>query len=42
MALVFTVLAAIVFRMRGFAEFTALHVVYTVGFGWVMPRLLGG
>lgn len=42
MAFVFTVLAAAVFRMRGFAEFTALHVLYTVGFGWVMPRLLGG
>jgi hypothetical protein len=40
-ALVLTVLAAVVFRMRGFAEFTALHVLYTVGFGWIMPRLLG-
>lgn len=36
---VFTVLAAVVFKMRGFVEFTALHVLYIVGFGWVMPRL---
>jgi hypothetical protein len=42
MALVFTALAAVVFRMRGFAEFTALHLLYTVGFGWIMPRFLGG
>jgi hypothetical protein len=38
--IVFTILAAIVFKMRGFAEFTALHVLYVAGFGWIMPRLL--
>lgn len=37
--IVFTVLAAVVFKMRGFVEFTALHVLYITGFGWVMPRL---
>lgn len=37
--IVFTVLAAIVFKMRGFIEFTALHVLYIAGFGWIMPRL---
>lgn len=36
---VFTVLAAIVFKMRGFVELTALHVLYIAGFGWIMPRL---
>lgn len=37
--IVFTVLAAIVFKMRGFAELTALHVLYVAGLGWVMPML---
>lgn len=37
--IVFTILAAVVFKMRGFVEFTALHVFYVVGFGWIMPRL---
>ena len=39
LGVVFTVLAAVVFKMRGFIEFTALHVFYVVGFGWMMPRL---
>lgn len=39
-AIVFTILAAMVFKMRGFVEFTALHVFYVAGFGWVMPKLL--
>lgn len=39
LGVVFTVLAAAVFKMRGFIEFTALHVFYVVGFGWMMPRL---
>lgn len=38
--IVFTFLAAVVFKMRGFAEFTALHVLYVAGFGWIMPKLL--
>jgi hypothetical protein len=36
----FTVLAAVVFKMRGFSEFLVLHIVYAAGFGWIMPRLL--
>ena len=36
----FTVLAALVFKGRGFTEFVALHIIYLAGFGWVMPRLL--
>ena len=39
-AVVFTVMAAVVFKMRGFAEFVALHILYVVGFGAVLPRLL--
>jgi hypothetical protein len=35
-----TVLAAVVFKMRGFSELLFLHVVYAAGFGWVLPRLL--
>ena len=37
--IVFTILAAAVFKMRGFVEFTVLHVLYITGFGWTMPRL---
>jgi hypothetical protein len=37
--IVFTLLAALVFRMRGFVEFTVLHILYVAGFGWMMPRL---
>jgi hypothetical protein len=39
-ALLFTVMAAVVFKMRGFAELTALHVLYVGSFGWLLPRLL--
>lgn len=39
-AIVFTILAALVFKMRGFVEFTALHIFYVTGFGWMMPKLL--
>jgi hypothetical protein len=38
-AIVLTVLAAVVFRMRGFVELTALHVLYVAGFGWIIPML---
>ncbi len=34
-----TVLAAVVFKMRGFVEFTVLHVAYVVALGWIMPML---
>lgn len=37
-AIVFTILAAAVFKMRGFIELTALHVFYVAGFGWIMPK----
>jgi hypothetical protein len=37
---VLTVLAAVVFKMRGFSELLILHIVYAAGFGWVLPRLL--
>lgn len=39
-AVTFTVLAALVFKMRGFFELLFLHVVYAAGFGWIMPVLL--
>lgn len=35
--LALTVLAAIVFKMRGFAEMTALHILYIASFGWFIP-----
>jgi hypothetical protein len=37
--IVFTILAAAVFKMRGFVELTALHAVYIAGLGWLMPML---
>jgi len=40
MAIVLTVLAGVVFKMRGFVEFLVLHILYTAGLGWWMPRLL--
>jgi hypothetical protein len=38
--ILFTILAALVFKMRGFVEFTALHILYIAGFGWILPKLL--
>jgi hypothetical protein len=38
-AVVLTVLAAVVFKMRGFVEFTVLHILYVAGFGWIIPLL---
>jgi hypothetical protein len=34
-----TVLAAVVFKMRGFVEITSLHILYIAGFGWLLPIL---
>jgi hypothetical protein len=36
---VLTVLAAVVFKMRGFVEMTTLHILYIAGFGWIIPLL---
>jgi len=33
------IMAAVVFKMRGLADFTALHIVQIVGFGWLLPML---
>ena len=38
-AVVLSIMAAVVFKMRGFAELTALHVLYVAGFGWIIPML---
>lgn len=38
-AVVLSILAAVVFKMRGFVELTALHVLYVAGFGWIIPML---
>lgn len=37
-AILLTVLAAMFFRMQGFVEVTFLHILYVVGFGWLMPK----
>jgi uncharacterized membrane protein len=37
--IVFTILAAVVFKMRGFFELTILHILYVTGFGWFIPLL---
>jgi hypothetical protein len=31
------IMAAVVFKMRGLADFTVLHMVQIVGFGWLLP-----
>ncbi len=31
------IMAAVVFKMRGLVDFTALHVLQIVGFGWLLP-----
>ena len=36
---VLSIMAAVVFKMRGFTEFTVLHVVYVIGLGWIMPMV---
>lgn len=41
-AVVLEVLAAVVFRMRGLADFTVLHVAYVAGYGWLFPLALQG
>ena len=38
-AVVLSIMAALVFRMRGFVELSALHVLYVAGFGWIIPML---
>ena len=38
-AVVLSILAAVVFKMRGFVELSALHVLYVAGFGWIIPML---
>ena len=38
-AIVLSIMAAVVFKMRGFVELTALHVLYVAGFGWIVPML---
>ena len=38
-AIVLSILAAVVFKMRGFVELTTLHLLYIAGFGWIMPKL---
>ena len=34
---VLEIMAGVVFKMRGLADFTALHIVQIVGFGWLLP-----
>jgi hypothetical protein len=40
-AVIFEIMAAIVFKMKGLVEFTILHILYAFSLGWLMPRLLG-
>lgn len=39
-AVLFTVMAAVIFKMRGFVELTFLHILYVASFGWLMPKLI--
>lgn len=40
LGVIFSIMAALVFKMRGFWEFLILHVIYVIGLGWVMPLLI--
>lgn len=40
LGLLFTVTAAVVFKMRGFVELTVVHLLYISSFGWLLPRLV--
>lgn len=40
MGVVFTILAAVVFKMRGFSEFLILHIFYVIGLGYLMPMFM--
>jgi hypothetical protein len=33
------IMAAVVFRMRGLADLTLLHLLFIAGFGWLLPQL---
>ena len=35
--IVLTILAAVVFKMKGFFEMITLHILYVAGFGWLVP-----
>lgn len=35
---VLTIMAAVVFKMRGFMEFAVLHILYIAGLGWACTR----
>ena len=37
LGIVLTILAAVVFKMRGFFEMTTLHLLYVASFGWLTP-----
>lgn len=40
-ALLLSALAVVLFKRRGVAEMCAMHLAHAVGFGWLMPLLLG-
>ena len=33
-------MAALVFRMRGIADFTVLHVLHVAVYGWLLPLVV--
>jgi hypothetical protein len=37
--IVFEVMGAVVFKMRGLADLTLLHLLHIAGYGWLLPRL---
>ncbi|HSL42873.1 MAG TPA: hypothetical protein VK897_05540 [Anaerolineales bacterium] len=39
LGIILTILAAAVFKMRGFFEMTTLHILYVMSFGWFIPML---
>jgi hypothetical protein len=37
---VLQIMAAVVFKLRGFIDFGLLHLLHIAGFGWLLPQLM--
>jgi hypothetical protein len=40
--IVFEIMGAAVFKMRGLADLTLLHILHIAGYGWLLPRVFPG
>lgn len=40
--IVFEIMGAVIFKMRGLADLTLLHLLHIAGYGWLLPRIFPG